>query len=197
MPFGKRLISAGLRLLGFGMLCFSPLPAAADWGLPQLMSGFAAVNESRARFQEEKHLAMLTEPLQLSGTLRYVRPDRIEKQTTQPYAESLRIDRDRLEWETQGRTRILSLRSQPQIWALAESLRATLAGDLPALQRHYAVKLQGTRMQWTITLEPRYDSLSQFIEQIRLQGRDNQLRQVEIIEASGDRSLMRIEETPN
>jgi hypothetical protein len=186
-----------LRLLGLGLFCTSPLLTAADWGLPQLMSGFAAVEESRARFQEEKHLAMLTEPLMLSGTLRYVRPDRIEKRITQPYAESLRIDRDRLKWESQGRTRILSLRSQPQIWALAESLRATLAGDLPALQRHYTVKLQGTRTQWTITLEPRYDSLAQFIGQIRLQGRDNQLREVEIIEASGDRSLMRIEEIPN
>lgn len=197
MPSGKRLIDTGLRLFGLGLFCASPLLAAADWGLPQLMSGFAAVEESRARFQEEKHLAMLTEPLMLSGTLRYVRPDRIEKRITQPYVESLRIDRDRLEWESQGRTRILSLRSQPQIWALAESLRGTLAGDLPALQRHYMLKLQGTRTQWTILLEPRYDSLAQFIEQIRLQGRDNQLREVEIIEASGDRSLMRIEEIPN
>lgn len=175
----------------------SPALAAKDWGLPQLMSGFATIEESRARFQEEKHLAMLTEPLKLSGTLRYVRPDRIEKQVDQPYAESLSIERDRLKWETQGRTRTLSLRSQPQIWALAESLRATLAGDLPALQRHYAVKLEGSPTQWNLTLEPRYDSLSQFIEQIRMQGRDNQLRQVEIIEASGNRSLMHIEEIPN
>jgi Outer membrane lipoprotein carrier protein LolA-like len=195
MLSGNYRISRGL--LGLTLCCASSLPLAADWGLPQLMSGFAAVLESRARFHEEKHLAMLTEPLQLSGTLRYVRPDQIEKQITQPYAESLRINRDRLEWETQGRTRTLSLRSQPQIWALAESLRATLAGDLPALQRHYVVKLEGTRTQWNITLEPRYDSLSQFIEQIRLQGGDNQLRQVEIIEANGDRSLMRIEEIRN
>jgi len=193
MLSGKRLINAGL----FSLFCISPLSIAADWGLPQLMSGFAAVEESRARFHEEKHLAMLTEPLQLSGTLRYVRPDQVEKQITQPYAESLRINGDRLDWESQGRTRTLSLRSQPQIWALAESLRATLAGDLPALQRHYTVKLQGARTQWTITLEPRYDSLAQFIEQIRLKGRDNQLRQVEIIEANGDHSLMRIEEVRN
>jgi hypothetical protein len=197
MRSGTHLISAGLRLLGLGIFCASPPLAAADWGLPQLMSEFAVVEESRARFQEEKHLAMLTEPLQLSGTLRYVRPDQIEKKITQPHAESLRINGDRLEWETQGRTRTLSLRSQPQIWALAESLRATLAGDLTALQRHYSIKLTGLPTQWTITLEPRYDSLSQFIEQIRLQGRGNQLRQVEIIEANGDSSLMRIEEIPN
>jgi Outer membrane lipoprotein carrier protein LolA-like len=197
MRSGKHLISAGLHLLGLGLFCVSTQLPAADWGLLQLMSGFAVVEESRARFREEKHLAMLTEPLRLSGTLRYVRPDQIEKKITQPYAETLRINRGRLEWETQGRTRTLSLRSQPQIWALAESLRATLAGDLPALQRHYVVKLEGGSPQWSLTLEPRYDSLSQFIEQIRLQGRDNQLRQVEIIEANGDRSLMHIEEIPN
>ena len=195
MLSGNYRISRGL--FGLALCCASSLPTASDWGLPQLMSGFAAVLESRARFHEEKHLAMLTEPLQLSGTLRYVRPDQIEKLITQPYAESLRINGGRLEWETQGRTRTLSLRSQPQIWALAESLRATLAGDLPALQRHYKVKLEGGQAQWSVTLEPRYESLSQFIELIRLQGSDNHLRQVEIIEANGDRSLMRIEEIRN
>ncbi|MFP5419316.1 MAG: LolA-related protein [Gammaproteobacteria bacterium] len=197
MTSGARLTSTGLRLLGLALFCISPPSLAADWGLPQLMSGFAGVEESRARFQEEKHLAMLTEPLQLSGTLRYVRPSQIEKQVTQPYVESLRINQDRLEWTAQGRTRTLSLRSQPQIWALVESLRATLAGDLPALQRHYTVKLDGSRAKWKITLEPRYDDLSQFIQEIRLQGRDNLLRQVEIVEASGGRSLMRIEEMAN
>lgn len=197
MTSGGRLTSTGLRLLGLALFCLSLPLRAADWGLPQLMSGFAVVEESRARFQEEKHLAMLTEPLQLSGTLHYVRPDQIEKQITQPYAESLRITQGRLEWTAQGRTRTLSLRSQPQIWALVESLRATLAGDLPALQRHYAVKLDGSRTKWKITLVPRFDDLSQFIQEIRLQGRDNLLRQVEIIEANGSRSLMRIEEIPN
>jgi hypothetical protein len=197
MPSGKRLTSAGLHLLSLGMLCASSLLLAEDWGLAQLMSEFASVEESHARFQEEKHLAMLTEPLQLSGTLHYVRPDQIEKRITQPYAESLRINHDLLEWETQGRTRTLSLRSQPQIGALVESMRATLAGDLPALQRHYTVKLEGSRAQWAITLEPRNNRLAQFIERIQLRGLDNQLRQVEIIEANGNRSLMRIEEIRN
>jgi hypothetical protein len=195
MLFGNYPISRGL--LGLALCCASSLPMAADWGLSQLMAGLAAVTESRARFHEEKHLAMLTEPLQLSGTLRYVRPDQIEKLVTQPYEESLRINGGRLEWETQGRIRTLSLRSQPQIWALVESLRATLAGDLPALQRHYKVKLEGRAAQWSITLEPRYESLSQYIELIRLQGSDNQVHQVEIIEASGDRSDMHIEEIRN
>lgn len=197
MTSGARLTSTGLRLLGLALFCISSPLRAADWGLPQLMAGFAAIEESRARFQEEKHLAMLTEPLRLSGTLRYVRPDQIEKLIAQPYAESLRIEQGRLEWTAQGRTRTLSLRSQPQIWALVESLRATLAGDLPALQRHYAVKFDGSRAKWEITLEPRFDSLSQYIQKIRLQGRDNLLRQVEIVEANGSRSLMRIEEMEN
>ena len=184
-------------LFGVALLCVALPARAAEWGLAQLMSGFAAVQESRARFQEEKHLAILTEPLKLSGTLRYVRPDRIEKHVTQPYAESMRIKGDQLEWETQGKTRILSLRSQPQLWALAESLRATLAGDLAALQKHYTVKLDGTPAQWNMTLAPRDESLSQFIESIRLEGRNSQLREVDIVEANGSRSLMKIEETAN
>lgn len=194
MISGKRLLSASLL---FGLLC-SAMPArSAEWGLAQLMSGFAGVQESRARFKEEKHLAILTEPLKLSGTLRYERPDRIEKLITQPYTESMRIKGDQLEWESQGKMRTLSLRSQPQIWALAESLRATLAGDLPSLQQHYKIKLNGTARKWNMTLEPRYPALWEFIEEIRLQGSDNQLREVDILETNGNRSLMQIEEIKN
>lgn len=197
MISGKRRIRLGKRWIAAALLVAAPASFAADWGLPQLMSGFAAVQESRARFQEEKRLALLTEPLKLSGTLRYVRPDRIEKHITQPYDESLRIKGDQLVWETQGKTRILSLRSQPQLWALAESLRATLAGDLASLQKLYTVKLDGTPAQWRMTLAPRFDDLSQFIEEIRLGGRNSQLREVDILEANGSRSLMKIEEAEN
>ncbi len=192
MHFGRRRIEQACFCLVLAALC--PLASAESWGLSQLMAGFAEVGESRARFTEEKHLSMLTAPLRLSGTLRYVRPDHLEKTVTKPYVESLRVTGDRVEWQRQNRTRTMSLRSQPQIWALVDSIRATLAGDLPALNQHYRVAFEGDRSQWKITLEPRQESLSQFIATMRLQGSAQQLRRVEIVEANQDRSVMLIED---
>ena len=185
------LIRGSIGLV-FALLC--PVAFADVWGLPQLMAGLAEVRESRARFTEEKQVSLLTAPLRMSGTLRYVRPDQLEKSVTHPYVESLRIHGDRVEWQRQQRTRTLSLRSQPQILALVDSIRATLAGDLAALNLHYRVKFDGERSQWKITLEPRDDSLAQSIALIHLQGSAQQLRRVEIIEANSDRSVMTIQE---
>ena len=186
-----------IALAAFVLLCAPMLNASApaqSWGLAQLMASMAEVRESRARFSEEKHLSLLTEPLRLTGTLRYVRPDQLEKSVTHPDIESLRVNGDRVEWQRQKRTRTLSLRSQPQIWALVDSIRATLAGDLPSLNQHYWVKFEGDRNRWKINLEPRQDTVSQFISSIRLEGSANQLRRVEIIEANNDSAVMHIEE---
>ncbi len=185
---------SGNLLLSLFLLAASTGACADAWGLPQLMASLAEVKHSRASFSEEKHLAMLSEPLRLSGTLAYVRPNRIEKIVTQPYPETLRVVDDRLDWQSQGRSRSLSLKSQPLIWAMVESLRATLAGDLPALDRYYRVKLTGDAARWQLTLTPRYASLAQTIDEIRVGGSAKQLQQVDIVEADGDRSTMHIEE---
>jgi hypothetical protein len=42
---------------------------AADWGVEQLMQALGQVKSSRAQFVERKHLAILTAPLESSGTL--------------------------------------------------------------------------------------------------------------------------------
>lgn len=183
-----------------GSLLLSLLLLVADvradaWGLPQLMASLAEVQHSRARFTEEKHMAMLTEPLRLAGTLAYVRPNRIEKIVTTPYPETLRVVGDRLDWQSPGKRRSLSLKSQPQIWALVESLRATLAGDLRALDRYYRVSLTGNPQRWQMLLTPRYPSLAQTLDEVRIHGSAQQLREVIIVEADGDRSEMHIEAT--
>jgi hypothetical protein len=48
------------------MLC-----AAQSWDLQALMGEMAAVPASRTRFVETRHLALLTRPLELKGSLTY------------------------------------------------------------------------------------------------------------------------------
>jgi outer membrane lipoprotein-sorting protein len=187
MRSGRLLLSLLGLLLCVGHAC------ADDWSLPQLMASLAAVQHSRAHFSEEKHLAMLTEPLRQSGTLAYERPDRIEKIVTRPKPESLVVIGDQLDWHNAAGHRRVSLTSQPQLWALVASLRATLAGDLPTLERYYRIKLAGSAPQWQLTLTPRYPSLAQTLDEIRIDGSVQQVREVTIVEADGDRSVMHID----
>lgn len=167
---------------------------AADWGLEQLMRGFAQVKSSTARFVERKHVGILDRPLESSGTLVYAAPGRLEKHTLAPRAESLVLDGDRLTLEdsSQGRRRTLDVQEAPVILAFVEGIRATLAGDLATLDRHYHVGLEGREGGWRLTLKPRVREMRDFVSEIRIAGRGNRIDTIEILEAEGDRSVMTI-----
>lgn len=173
----------------------APNVAAPAWGLPALMQSLAAVKSAQARFVEYKTLSILTQPLESSGTLSWRAPDRVEKRTLKPRAESLVLDGNQLIVETAGKARqVLGAGDQPIVWAFVESIRATLAGDLPTLEKYYRVRLEGRAARWTLVLVPLSDRMRGFIAEIRIGGSAQRMNTVEVIEAGGDRSLMRIDE---
>ena len=171
-------------------------PAENTWGLQQLMQSLARVKSSKARFVERKNLRILNAPLELSGTLSYTAPSHLEKHTLLPKPEALILDGDTLtvEDKTRNRRRTLTLQQYPVIWALVESIRSTLAGDLQSMNRFYQVRLEGTELQWRLTLEPRELALQRLLSYIRISGSRSSLRQIDVVEAEGDRSVMTITE---
>jgi len=168
--------------------------AAADWGVEQLMQALGAVKSSKARFVERKHMAILSAPLEYSGALIYVAPDRLEKHIHTPRRESLLLERDQLTIESPGRKhrRTVVLQDYPVIWAFVESIRSTLAGDLATLTRFYEVKLEGSERRWRLLLKPRDPQMEEVVSEIRLSGSRNWIDAIEIIEINGDRSVMTI-----
>ena len=172
-----------------------PLSAAgAEWGIEQLMEALGAVKSSQARFVERKHMAILTAPLESSGTLVYRAPDRLEKHTLAPRRESLVLDRDALTLSIPERDqrRTLPLQDHPGLRAFVESIRSTLAGDLAKLSRFYEVRFDGTQRQWRLTLEPRDPEVRELVSEIRIGGSRDAITTIEIVEAGGDRSVMTI-----
>ena len=166
----------------------------AAWDIERLMRELAQVRTARAAFVERKHLAILTAPLESSGTLVYVAPDRLEKHTTAPRPESLVLDGDRLTLEDKGRDRkrTFALPEHPMIQAFVEGVRSTLAGDLATLSRFYQVALEGNERRWRLTLKPREQRMQDFVSDIRISGSLDRIRIIEIVETGGDRSLMTI-----
>lgn len=197
------------RLLALLMLigaCWSapaaPEASDAGWDVEQLMHSLAQVQSAKGTFVERKYLSILSQPLEFSGTLVYMAPagpekkGRLEKNTLLPKPESLILEQDQLtiENKTKNRRRTVVLQDYPVIWAFVESIRSTLAGDLPTLRRFYQVSLMGTPEQWRLKLLPREPAIQAVVSEIRISGSRQAVGEIEIIEAEGDRSVMTITE---
>lgn len=185
---------SGARSVLACVLLAPTLALGQEWDLRALMRDMAQVPASESRFVETRHIAMLTRPIELKGSLSYERPNRLAKHVESPFDELLSVDGQSatLFNRTKGEQRFVSLREQPALGALVESVRATLAGDLPQLERHYKLEFSGPRGGWTLRLAPRDDRVKGYVETITLAGAEARLRRIEIVEASGDRSVMRI-----
>ncbi len=160
------------------------------------MRDLGQVRSSKARFVERKYLKVLTAPLELRGTLTYVAPGKLEKRTLSPKAETLTVEGDRLTIESTARNehRTLRLQDYPVLWAFVESIRSTLSGDIQALERFYRIELEGGQEQWRLYLVPRDKEVRTVISLVRIGGSRDRVDRIEVNEANGDRSVMKVYE---
>ena len=152
------------------------------------------VQSSRAHFVETRHSSMLKKPLVVSGLLVYRRPDRLEKHVQAPFIESITIEGSRVTVARGGAhaERVIALPAGGTAHALIESLRATLAGDLGALERHFAVAVAGTRGAWSMSLTPREATLP--VVRVEFAGKDSRIQRIEVLESGGDRTVTTIDD---
>jgi len=185
-------------LLAAGLLSTGIASAQGTWGITQLMQSLAQVKAASSRFVERKTLHMLSEPIIASGTLRYVAPDEVEKLTLSPARERLVVKGDSLTFEggSPAQSRTMSLAANPEVAAIVEGIRATLAGDLATLDRFYRVQLSGNAGDWQLSLEPKQPAVQKFISSIRIAGAGNAIRSVATTETDGDYSTMSVVEQP-
>ena len=184
----RALLATGL------VLCLPVGGQSAEFSILDLMHSLAQVKESRATFVEEKHLAALTEPLLLHGDLDYRAPAHLVKRTVAPIEETIEVDGSQLSIGKpgEGMRQSLSLDAYPEIKIFVAAIRATLAGDLDTLRDYYEVGFSGTPQAWELTLVPRSRRVREFLRVVRISGTAQQMTSVEMIEGSGDTSLMTI-----
>jgi hypothetical protein len=180
------------RALAGALLALASLSVSAQWSVDDLMTALAARGNADATFTEYRYVPVLDAPVQSSGTLRFVAPDRLEKHTLQPRAESLVLAGDQLTLLQGPRTRRLALTDLPDGGLAINSLRGTMAGDLAALRRGWNVTLFGDRRIWTLSLTPLSAAVAQYIETVLIQGQQDQIDRIEIRQADGVRSVMQI-----
>lgn len=185
------------RVVLTAALTLAIAPPAAAFAVVDLMRALAEVSTARATFVETRHSALLKEPLVTRGRLVYRRPDRLERHITAPFEQSITIEGSRvtLSGKEGSVPRSVALPAGPA-QALIESLRATLAGDLAALERHFAVSVAGTPDAWTLTLLPRDPALGALLSRVDISGRGARVQRIESTEANGDRAVTVIGDEP-
>jgi outer membrane lipoprotein-sorting protein len=189
-------LGAHFRLAAFALLAVVAAAFAADPPLTveRLMAELARHGSGTVRFTEVKSSALLKAPIESRGTLSYAAPARLEKHTRSPRDERLVVDRDTVVIERAARGERIELRlaDYPALRGSVESIRGTLAGDLAALRRYYRVELEGTWADWRLHLLPADPELAELVHKVVIGGRGAAVARIEILEASGDRSVMTI-----
>jgi len=184
------------RLLTLLVLLAGIVHAAdAPWDIERLMQALAKVNVGRADFVETKTIAMLEKPVVSSGQLFYVAPDKLEKRTQKPRPESMIIEGNTLVIERGRQNMTLQVDSAPELAGFVNSIRGTLAGDRKALERSFALSLEGPPQRWLLTLKPLDARMAAAVTTIRISGVQDDVKSVEILQADGDRSVMAISRT--
>lgn len=169
---------------------------AATLDLDQLMRSLAQTRAGHASFVETKSIAMLEQPIESSGELFYTAPDRLEKRTVKPKPETMMVDGNNLLIERGRQKYNLQLQDYPELAAFIDSVRGTLAGDRKALERIYQLSLEGSAQSWTLQLVPLSAKMKQVVTRIRIAGVNDEVRSIDITQADGDSSKMRIEKLP-
>ncbi|HDY84288.1 MAG TPA: outer membrane lipoprotein carrier protein LolA [Methylophaga sp.] len=192
------------------IILFMLIPAlshADEWNIKQLMTALAQVQTRHALFIERKSIALLTVPVESSGELIYTAPNHLVKRTLKPKRESMVLDEDTLNIElstqqnlpiggkqTSKKNYQLQLQDYPEIAVFIDSIRGTLAGDLPALQKNYQLSLIGNIDDWTLSLNPTNEKMQALVKNIDISGEHNAIHRIEINQTDGDSSLMLIEQ---
>jgi hypothetical protein len=186
---------AGVALIAFAALLASATQSVAQAGnfdLVRLMQLLSLAPEAEVPYTERKYSSLLAEPIVSSGTLSYRRPDTVEKNMATPRSERFRIVGEDLIVVRNGAQQRFPLSSQPLLSAFAASLRGVLAGDAALLRSHYRLALEGEEQDWRLEMIPLEEDIGRYVERITVSGRAGRIEQIEVREASGDRSVLRV-----
>jgi hypothetical protein len=157
------------------------------------MQGLAQVRSGEASFTEKRSVAMLERPLESSGRLSFEAPDQFVRETLKPRRDRVAIAGNTLTLSQGGRSRSVPLDSLPEVAIILEAIRGTLTGNREALERHFNATVTGSAARWSLELVPREPRLRELVVSMRLSGQQSLVREVAVVMADGDRSVMLID----
>jgi len=185
------------------VLLFSAVLSANDnFTINTLMQLLAKKDSSSATFVEYRYNSLLIKPVRITGKLFYKSPDTLIKENTSPAFEKLKIIADSVEYEKiengKKTSRTLAIEDFPFLESMVVGLRATFAGDLAKLNKHYKIKLSGNRSKWRLELNSKSvvtdpDKLFEnVVKKMTINGSVAEFRKIEMVDADNEKTVINI-----
>ena len=176
--------------------------AQNEWTLEDLMQLLSEVNQFQASFEEIKDFSIFTDAVTVTGSLRYSKPNYLERQVESPHRELtiieddiIRVQRERTGENDEAREMRHSIDIHPAVRTLIESIRATFAGDLVVLEKYYQLEFDGNKNDWQLTLQPLQESVREFVIEVVIIGSGQEINKIITIETDESESEITILET--
>lgn len=164
-------------------------PQAKPWTIETLLAGFAAMPGLQAEFREEKHMALLAEPLINEGSLHFS-AGKLARHVTAPVASSVLIADGLLEFGDGSGKETIDLDANPVVRLFVDSFVHIFAGDRAALEQLYAIQFSPIEGGgWTLVLRPRMSPIDKVIDRVIVEGKDLSIATMRIIEIGGDETI--------
>lgn len=169
--------------------------AAAQQLLAQVRKQVQVAPVVRGRFEQLKTIQGFKQPLRSAGDFVVAKDKGIVWQVRQPFASTLLVKPDSLQSRGSDGTVSMEMRAEhePVLRTVNAMLFAVMSADLDKLTQYFEVTGQVRASGWTLHLVPRDPMLAQWLQHVDLQGKQF-VQEVQLQEARGDRSLIRIQD---
>ena len=174
-------------------LVFPAAAAGETLDLDGLLARMASTRGVAARFRERREIKLLVEPLESRGALYYVPPDRMARFTTEPAFSSLIVQQGSVRFREAEGAPDVDLSGSPMARAFVDNFMAIFGGDKEKLLRTYRAELTERDGAWELVLAPLHPPLSRFLERVVLRGDGSGMREMEVRDVDGDRTLTAFE----
>lgn len=180
----------GLLLAACLMLASSVALAAAPGLAESLLAGMAKTPPVATPFVQVSYRGVLDRPLVVSGTLRWLGGDRMERDIENPFKETAKIGDGELSVQRgSGGVHRMPLSRAPQAGAMLAGFRALLGGDVSALRKDFTLAADGGKAHWVITLTPGTGELKRQLTSIVIDGHNDEPRCLTVTDNNGDSSI--------
>ena len=177
----------GPLLAGLLLLLTWPLQAA-PLSRAEVQQLLALSQAKEARFEQEKQVAGLSQPLKASGELLLVRDLGLWWQQQKPFPLTLVLTPTRMVQQMAGQP--ATVIDNPQLLEFSQMLLALFGSDEATLSRYFSIDFHSTEDGWQLVLVPTLAPLDKVFASLTLSGQ-GQLDQLLIADKQGDSTRIR------
>jgi len=163
--------------------------AAPSLTLAELLSRMASTRGVVAEFHERKEITLLDQPLESTGTVYFAPPDRFTRLTRSPAVTRLVLAGTSMHFQDATGASEVDLATNPVARQFAENMVALWSGDRTRLEKLYKLDFRAEQAHWELVLVPRDATLARFVERLAMRGDGAEMRELELVETDGDRTL--------